>query len=113
MSEPIYPTKESLKADGQLTDYGWEIYEILDKVIAQSKEWFEESRTDRDNEVDENYIHGFEIDGYIFDIDIWDGRKISDDNKWHCEIIECYDDGQYHCRGYRDQFLWEAEIGTK
>jgi len=111
---PIYPTAKSLKANGELSDYGEEIYPILDKVIAKSKEWFEETKRDRDAQADENYICGFEIDGHCFDIDIWDGWSISDDTKWHCGIIECYeDDNGYHCRGYRDQNLWEVEMSEE
>ena len=108
-----YPTAKSLKDNDELTDYGEEIYPILDKIIALAKEWFKETKKDRDNQVDENYICGFEIDDHIFDIDIWDGRIISDDNKWHCEIIECYDRDGYHCRGDRGQSLWSFEIKKK
>ena len=113
MIKPIYPTAKSLKEKDELSDYGKEIYPILDKIIAKSKEWYEETKIDRDNEVDENLICGFEIDGYCFDIDIWDGRSISDDNKWHCEIIECYESNGYHCRGDRSQSLWSVEIKKK
>jgi len=113
MIKPIYPTAKSLKEKDELSDYGKEIYPILDKVIALSKKWFKETKKDRANQVDENYICGFEIDDHIFDIDIWDGRIISDDNKWHCEIIECFDIDGYHCRGDRGQSLWSFEIKKK
>ena len=108
-----YPTAKSLKDNDELTHYGEEIYPILDEIIALSKEWFKETKKDRENQVDENYICGFEIDDHIFDIDIWDGRIISDDNKWHCEIIECHDRDGYHCRGDRGQSLWSFEIKKK
>ena len=108
-----YPTAKSLKDNNELTDYGEEIYPILDKIIVKSKEWFKSSKVDRDNEVDENYICGFKIDKYSFDIDIWDGRKLNDDNKWHCEVIECYEKDGFHCRGDRGQFLWSFEIKKK
>ena len=32
-----YPTAKSLKDNDELTDYGEEIYPILDEIIAQSK----------------------------------------------------------------------------
>jgi len=110
MTQPIYPTANSLKTNDALTEYGKEIYSILDKVIAKSKEWFDETKTDRDNRVDENYICGFEIEGHCFDIDIWDGQALSDDGQYHCQIIECFDDGQYHSREDRGQYLWSVGI---
>ena len=111
---PIYPTAKSLKDNDELSDYGEEIYPILDKVIAKSKEWFEETKTDRDTRADEVYTCGFEIDGHYFDISIWDEWAIADEYKWHCGIIECYEDENgYHCRGFRDQFLWEVEMSNE
>jgi hypothetical protein len=113
MTKPIYPTAKSLKEKDELSDYGKEIYPILDEIIALSKEWFKETKKDRDNQVDENYICGCKIKNHCFDIDIWDGRKLNDDNKWHCEIIECYEKDGFHCRGYREQSLWSFEIKKK
>ena len=77
--------------------------ENLEAVMAESKEWLEEIKHCDD---DEQYAHACEIGGQIMDINIWDGSKLSDDNMWHCEAIECFDENGFHTRGYRYQYLW-------
>ena len=79
--------------------------ENFDAVMAESKQWLEEVKH-RDD--DEQYAYACEIGGQILDINIWDGSKISDDNMWHCEAIECFDENNFHTRGYRYQHLWSV-----
>ena len=82
--------------------------ESLDKVIAQSKEFFEAEVKDSDD--DDQYTAGFEIDDHILDINIWDGDKINGgDGMWHCEAIECHSENGEHVRGYRYQNLWSVK----
>ena len=79
--------------------------ENFDEVVATSKRWFE---TIKNCDDDEQYAYACEIGGQIIDINIWDGSKISDDNMWHCEVIECFDENNCHTRGYRYQHLWSV-----
>ena len=82
--------------------------ESLDKVIAQSKEFFEAEV--KNSDADEQYTCGYEIDDHILDINIWDGDMLDSDGMWHCEAIECHDNGNgEHTRGYRNQYLWSIK----
>jgi hypothetical protein len=81
--------------------------ENMEEVIAKSHEWFAEIKDRTD---DEQYCCGFEIGDQIIDINIYDGEKICEDNKWHCEVIECFDDENgCHARGNRYQHLWSID----
>ena len=82
--------------------------ESLDKVIAQSKEFFEAEVKDSDG--DEQYACGYEIDNHILDINIWDGDEINGgDGMWHCEAIKCHSENGEHVRGYQYQHLWSVK----
>ena len=81
--------------------------ENMGEIIAQSYEWFEQIKDRTD---DEQYSRGYEIGDQIIDINIYDGQKLCDDNQWHCEIIECFDDENgCHARGDRCQHLWSID----
>jgi len=83
--------------------------ENMEAVIAKSHEWFAEIKDRTD---DEQYCCGFEIGDQIIDINIYDGEKLCEDNKWHCEVIECFDDENgCHARGDRYQYLWSIDKG--
>ena len=84
--------------------------ESLDKVIAQSKEFFEAEVKDADDG-EEQYSEGYKIDDHLLDINIWDGDSINGgDGMWHCEAIEChYDENGAWVRGYRYQNLWSVK----
>ena len=80
----------------------------LDKVIAQSKQFFEAEV--KNSDADEQYTCGYEIDDHLLDINIWDGDKLDSDGMWHCEAIEChYDENGQHVRGYQYQNLWSIK----
>tara|TARA_R100000231_G_scaffold42602_3_gene37095 strand:+ start:1556 stop:1858 length:303 start_codon:yes stop_codon:yes gene_type:complete len=88
--------------------------ESLDKVIVQSKKFFEEEVKDTVGyEYEEQHSEGYEIDGHLLDINIWDGDSINGgDGMWHCEAIEChYDENGTWVRGYQYQNLWSVKKG--
>ena len=80
----------------------------LDKVIAQSKQFFEAEV--KNSDADEQYTCGYEIADHLLDINIWDGDILDSDGMWHCESIECHtNENGEHVRGYKSEHLWSIK----